>query len=266
MNWLKVISFTSLALLVIPVAVLLYEGFGPLSSSEGYSVEVFRSIALTLISSGIAALVCAVLFTPLSYYFARNRTKVAQTLADIPATIPHPIVGVALLVLSSPLTPFGRFLISIGLNLFNTVLGLVVALVVVSAPIYIKAMQPFFESMNQSNENFAYGLGASKLRAFSLVVIPNSGRGILSASLIAMSRAMSEFGSIAILAYYVLQQPFYGVSSVSVLIFNLYTYSGLAAAVTASAVTILVSFVLLFALRFIESGPKKLFISKRQTS
>ncbi len=257
MNWLKAISFASLALLVVPVAVLLFEGLGPLLSAEGYSSSVFRSIALTLTSSGIAAVVCAVVFTPLSFYFARNTSRVAQTLADIPATIPHPIVGVALLVLSSPLTPFGRFLASIGIDLFDTLLGLVVALVVVSAPIYIKAMQPFFESMNQSHENFAYGLGASRLRTFSLIVVPNAGRGILSASLIAMSRAMSEFGSIAILAYYILGGPFNGVSAASVLIYNLYTYSGLSAAATASAVMILVSFVLMVALRFIQRGSKK---------
>lgn len=257
MNWLKLISYATLALLVIPVALLLFEGFGPLNTATGYSLQVFRSIALTLISSAIAAFACAVLFTPLSYYFARHTSKASQTLADIPATIPHPIVGVALLILASPLTPFGRFLISIGINLFNTVLGLVVALVLVSAPIYIKAMQPYFESMNQSSENFAHGLGASKFAAFVSVVMPNSGRGILNASLIAMSRAMSEFGSIAILAYYVLTPPFYGVSSISVLIFNLYSYSGLAAAVTASAVTILVSFALMFALRFVQHESKK---------
>ncbi|MDG6908684.1 MAG: ABC transporter permease [Nitrososphaerota archaeon] len=257
MNWLKAISFASLALLVVPVVVLLFEGLGPLLSAEGYSSAVFHSIALTLTSSGIAAVVCAVVFTPLSFYFARNTSKVAQTLADIPATIPHPIVGVALLVLSRPLTPFGRLLASIGIDLFDTVLGLVVALVVVSAPIYIKAMQPFFESMNQSHENFAYGLGASRLWTFSLIVVPNASRGILSASLIAMSRAMSECGSIAILAYYILGGPFNGVSAASVLIYNLYTTSGLSAAATASAVMILVSFVLMFALRFIQRGSKE---------
>jgi molybdate/tungstate transport system permease protein len=59
-----------------------------------------------------------------------------------------------------------------------------------------------------------------------------------------MSRALSEFGSISIIAYYVLQYPFYGVSPASVTIFQLFTGGapgGLDAAVTASAVMILVS-------------------------
>ena len=213
---------------------------------------MFRSIELTLISSAIAAVVSVALFTPLVYYFARNKNSVGETLSDIPASIPHPIIGVAILVIASPLTPFGKFLLSIGINFFDSFLGLIVALTIVSAPIYIKSMQPFFQSMNIAHENYALGLGASKFRTFVSVVLPNSGKGILSASLISMSRAMSEFGSISIVAYYVLQQPFYGVNPAPVLIFQYYTYYGLGAAVTASAVMILVSIAMMILLRLVK--------------
>jgi molybdate/tungstate transport system permease protein len=255
MNWLRVIAIVSLAVLNVPVVVLLYDGFGPLRSSSGYTYGVFRSIELTLLSSAIASFVCVVIFTPLAFYLARNESKLGETLADIPATIPHPIIGIAILVLFSPLTPFGSFLESIGINVFDTLLGLVIALVVVSAPIYIKALQPFFQSMNRSHENFALGLGASRLKTFASVVLPNSSRGILSASLISMSRAMSEFGSIAIVAYEIVSpKAFFGVSPASVYIFNLYTYSGLEGAVTASAVMIVVSVSVMVALRFVGLG------------
>jgi molybdate/tungstate transport system permease protein len=261
MNWLKIVSFISLVLLSVPVVVLVYEGFGPLRNPAGYSYGVFHSIELSLISSAVASIVCVAIFTPLAYYFARNDNKLGETLADIPAGIPHPIIGVALLVLFSPLTPFGQFMQSIGINVFDTFLGLVLALTIISAPIYIKSVQPFFQSMNMAHENFALGLGASKFRTFMSVVLPNSGRGILTASLISMSRAMSEFGSIAIVAYYVLQSPFYGTSPASIQIFNLYTYSGLPAAATASAVMILVSIALMVALRFV--GTRRLSLGLR---
>jgi len=252
LNWLKLISGASLALLVIPIILLLYEGFGPLREPIGYGYEVFRAIELTLISSGIAAALCVALFTPLAYYFARNKNSLGEALSDIPASIPHPIVGVAILVIVSPLTPFGRFLLSIGINFFNTFLGLITALTMISAPIYINSMHPFFQSMNIAHENYALGLGASKFRTFMSVVVPNSGRGILTASLIAMSRAMSEFGSISIVAYYVLQQPFYGVNPASVLIYQYYSYYGLGAAVTASAVMIVFSIAIMVILRILK--------------
>lgn len=252
MNWLRTISYFSLALLIIPIALLLYEGFGPLLTPEGYGTAAIRSIELTLLSSAIAALVCVILFTPLAYYFARNKNPLAETLSDIPASIPHPIIGIAILILASPLTPFGKFLMSIGIYVFDTFLGLVIALVLVSAPFFIRAMQPYFESMNASHENFALGLGASQFRTFSSVVIPNSLRGILSAGLISMSRSMAEFGSLAIIAFYVLQPPFFGVSPASVFIFQSYTSSGLGVAVTASAVMILVSLAVMVPIRFIR--------------
>ena len=102
MNWLRVISLASLFLLLIPVAVLLYYGLGPLRSPAGYSVGVLRSIELSLVSSAAAAVVDVVLFTPLAYYLARGRDRLAETLVDVPVSVPHPIVGVALVILDSP--------------------------------------------------------------------------------------------------------------------------------------------------------------------
>src|ERR1700733_10309100 len=119
MNWLRVFSYTVLTLLIIPILVLLYEGFGPMRTPYGYSSGVFRSIELTLLGSAIAVLIAVALYTPLAYYFARNNSTITQGIADIPASIPHPIVGIALLILVSPLTPLGRFLVSIGFDVFN---------------------------------------------------------------------------------------------------------------------------------------------------
>ena len=244
MNSLRVISYTVALLLLVPLVVLLYYGLGPFRSSAGLTTGIFRSIELSIVSSAIAAAVDFALFTPLSYYLARSQDPVVESLVDIPVGIPHPIVGVALLILDSPLTPTGQFLLYLGINFFNTILGLVFALVIMSAPIYVKSMQPYFESRDPAAEDFAMGLGASRLRSLYSVVLPDSTRGIVSASLIAMSRALGEFGSVSIIAFYVLQAPFYGVSPASVTIFQLYSGAmpgGIDAAVTASAAMILVA-------------------------
>ncbi len=255
MNGLRAVSLIVVLLLLIPIAVILYYGLGPLRNPAGYSVQIFRSIELSFVSSALAVVVNVLLFTPLAYYLARSRDRVAETLVDIPVSVPHPIIGVALLILDSPLTPSGRFLLSIGINFYNTILGLVVALVVMSAPIYVKSLQPYLESRDASPEEFAMGLGASRLRTLFSVVLPSSVPGVESASLISMSRALSEFGSISIIAYYVLQYPFYGVSPASVSIYELFTGGlpgGLNASVTASAMMILVSLPIALAAHFIR--------------
>jgi molybdate/tungstate transport system permease protein len=244
MNWLRVVSLVTVALLIVPIAVLLYYGLGPLRTPAGYAPDIFRSIELSLFSSGLAAIIDIAVFTPLAFYLARDRDPLAEALVDVPVGIPHPIIGVALLILDSPLTPTGRFLLALGINFFNTIPGLVVALVIMSAPIYVKSMQPYFESRDPSAEEFAMGMGASRIRTLFSVVLPDSQKGVVSASLIAMSRALGEFGSISIIAFYVLQFPFYGVSPASVTIFQLFSGAipgGLDAAVTASAAMILVA-------------------------
>ncbi len=255
MNGLRTISVLTVVLLLVPIVVILYYGLGPLRNPAGYSLQVFRSIELSLVSSAIAVVANLVLFTPLAYYLARSRDRVAETLVDVPASVPHPIIGVALLVLDSPLTPSGKFLLSVGVNFYNSILGLVVALVVMSAPIYVKSLQPYFESRDPSPEEFAMGMGASRLRTLVSVVLPSSVPGMQSATLISMSRALSEFGSISIIAYFVLQYPFYGVSPASVTIYNFFTGAvsgGLGAAVTASAVMILVSLPIALAARLVR--------------
>jgi molybdate/tungstate transport system permease protein len=244
MNWLRVISLAALVLLLIPIAVLLYYGLGPFRTPAGYSTAVLRSIGLSLFSSALAVVIDILLFTPLAYYLARERDRLTESLVDIPVSVPHPIIGVALLILDSPLTPTGKFLLYFHINFFDTILGLVTALVIISAPIYVKALQPYFESRSTASEDFAMGMGASRLRTLFSVVVPDAFDGLTSASLISLSRALSEFGSISIIAYYVLQYPFYGVSPASVTIFELFNGAipgGLDAAVTASAAMILVA-------------------------
>jgi len=244
MNWLRLISIASLLLLLVPVFVLLYYGLGPFRDAAGFSTQVFRSIELTLFSSALAVVADFILFTPLAYYLARGNDRITESLVDIPVSVPHPIIGVALLILDSPVTPTGQFLLSLHINFYNTILGLVTALVIMSAPIYVKSMQPYFESKDPSSEEFAMGMGASRLKTLYSIVLPNSYDGLSSASLIAMSRALSEFGSISIIAFYVLQFPFYGVSPASVTIYEFFSGNmsgGLNAAVSASAAMILVA-------------------------
>ncbi|MEM0120651.1 MAG: ABC transporter permease [Thermoprotei archaeon] len=252
MNWLRPYSIFSILILVLPVALLVYEGFGPMYNPSGVSTTMLRSIELSFVGASTAALLNVILFTPLAYYVSRRRDELLASLSDIPASIPHPIVGIALLLLDSPITPIGKVLLSAGINFFDTYLGFVSALTIISAPIYVTALRSYFDSMNRSAENFAASLGARPDRLFSDVVLPNSYPGIVNALLTSTSRALSEFGSVAIVAYYVLQQPFYGVESAPVKIYELYGYSGLSVSVTASALMIGFSLVLLVVARLIK--------------
>jgi len=237
----SIISLASLALLSLPIMILIIYGLFIYQSPLGFSKEVLNSIILSLSSSATASFISFLLFTPLAYELSRKKLLIHDILTDIPASIPHPIIGVALVILDSPITPTGKFLQSLGINFFNSYLGLTTALVVVSAPIYVRTLQSFFESMPKDYEYFALSLGTSRIRILYRIVLPNSYKGVILASLISMSRSMSEFGAIVIIAYYILHYPFYGISATSVLIYSYYSYYGPEAAVTTAAVMVIVS-------------------------
>lgn len=245
-----VISIIGATLLIIPIVIILYYGFVVYRSSVGFGAPVFESISLTLITSALSAVLVFLLFTPLAYELATKKHSGLESISDIPASIPHPVVGIAFLILGSPFTPTGKFLASIGISFFDSIQGIVVALAFVSAPIYIRTMQSVFSSRKRDSDLYALSLGASRMQMLYGTILPSLKRETLYAVLTSMSRGMSEFGSIAILAYYVTQYPFAGVSNASVLIYNYYGYLGPAVAVTASAMMIVVSMAVLAAARF----------------
>lgn len=256
MNKLHLISLIIILILTFPIMVLVYYGFGPKLDPLGYGPSVISSVMLTVVSSAIASLVLVILLTPVAYYLARHKSPVLETVADIPASIPHPIIGICLLLINSNITPIGVFLHSIGIDFFNTMLGLVSALTIISAPIYLKSLQSFYIPMERGPEIYAMGFGASEFSTFLNVVLPNSFRGIIGAYLISMSRSMSEFGSVSIIAYAILQYPFYGVSPAPVLIYQYYSFYGLGPALTSSALMVTVGILLMLALRIVERRGK----------
>ena len=223
-------------------------------SPQGYSPAVFHSIALTLFSAALSAALVFLLFTPLSYVLSRSTGRLAEAISDIPASIPHPIVGIAFLILGSPITPFGRFLSEHGLGFYDSLLGLILVLSFISAPIYIRSAQSLFSSLNREPEHFASTLGKGRATVLYGLLIPSNARGLLSAALTSMSRAISEFGSVAILVFYISGGPFSGTETASVLIYQYYGYYGPGPAITASAILIFISVAVLLAVKFLSSG------------
>ncbi|MEM0155287.1 MAG: ABC transporter permease subunit, partial [Thermoplasmataceae archaeon] len=197
----SIIAWVTMVLLAIPIFYILIYGFLIYGSAVARESALFRSIELTIISSAISAAIVFMIFTPLAFDLSRKQNSLLESASDIPASIPHPIVGIAFLILASPITPFGSFLYSIGINLYNSFLGLIVVLSFVSAPVYIRSAQSVFSAMNRHHEMLGYSLGSSRLSVLYSIVVPSNLKDLVSATLTAMSRAMSEFGSVAILTY-----------------------------------------------------------------
>ncbi len=198
-------------------------------------VDVQNSIVLTLVSALWATIIGAVLGVPLGYLLARRSflgKRFIEALVDVPIVIPHPVAGIALLLVFGRQFFGGKFFSHFGLTIVGGVPGIVIAMLFVSAPFLINAARDGFLRVNPRLENVARTLGHGPLRAFFGVSLPLSWRAVLSGAIMMWARAISEFGSIVIITY----NP----KVASVLIYDRFTSYGLTYALPVALVLVLI--------------------------
>jgi molybdate transport system permease protein len=74
------------------------------------------------------------------------------------------------------------------------------AQLLVSAPFYVRAARGGFESVDPQLERVAYTLGASRLRTFFRIVVPQAWPALLAGVVLCWSRAVGELGATLIFA------------------------------------------------------------------
>ena len=243
-------------MLTLPMVALIYGGYKYVLRSIMSSLFI-ESVALTLLGALIAAALDLLLGAPTAY--AISRRLIPSPLDDVvsgillsPLTIPHTIVGLSLLILVSPISPIP---IVRRLPLVDTIWGLVAAYFVVSAPIATGAIKQVFDELDPTYEYVGLTLGLSQWGVFMRVVVPMTHRELLSSFMIAWGRAVSEFGSIVILAYYVVNPPLFNyVYPLPILIWYTYEVYGLPMALGYASASLIISIVILVLAEIIGGG------------
>jgi molybdate/tungstate transport system permease protein len=242
---------TSLFLLFIigPVAGLVSMGGARGIAALAGDAELRASLALTVFTASIATLLGVLGGTPVAYLLARRNFRgraVISALMDLPLVIPHPVAGIALLLVLGRGSPVGGALYDAGLRIANSTAGIVCAMLFVSAPLYVSAAREAFARVDARYESVARTLGDDAWRAFRRVTLPLSARGLTAAAVVMWARAVSEFGAIVILTY----NP----KVVSVLSYDRFTSYGLSEALPVAAVLVLFALIPLAALRALRHG------------
>ena len=238
--------FASLLLLFLLVPVLGLVGAGGISGVRQLAsdAELRAALLLTLVTATTATL-CGILGgTPLAYLLARRRfpgRALVDAVLDLPLLIPHPVAGIALLLVLGRSSAIGQLLLTAGLRLTGSVFGIVCAMLFVAAPLYVTGAREAFVRVDRRYESVARTLGDSAWRAFWRVTLPLSARGLTTAAIVMWARAVSEFGAIVVLTY----NP----KVASVLSYERFTGFGLGAALPVAAVLVLLALVPLLALR-----------------
>ncbi len=167
------------------------------------SEEVKFAIVLSLKTSFISTVICLILALPTSYFLHTKNIpfkKLIVQVINLPMSLPHLVSGIALLLL------FGKLGIGNGLQrIFNldfvfTKQGIVLAQVFVNLPLTIKILNTALSESNEKMVFVARTLGCNSWQAFRHITLPNLKRGIISATVMTWSRALGEFGAVAMIA------------------------------------------------------------------
>jgi molybdate/tungstate transport system permease protein len=233
-----------LLFLVAPIVQLVATGGAAGALKLGSDAELRGALSLTALTATAAVLLGILGGTPLAFLLARRRFRgraVLAALLDLPLLIPHPVAGIALLLVLGRESAVGGAVLSLGLRIAGSTWGIIAAMLFVSAPLYISGAREAFARVDTRYEAVARTLGDSSWRAFGRVTLPLSLRGLIAASVVMWARAVSEFGAIVILTY----NP----KVASVLSYDRFTSFGLREALPVAAVLALLALIPLTLLR-----------------
>jgi molybdate/tungstate transport system permease protein len=194
-----------LVLLILPVGTLVGSAGVDGIVRAFADADVLGALLLTVLSATAATLLAIAGGLPIAYLLARVPFRgrgVLEVLLELPLVIPHPVIGMALLLSMGRTSVPGRALAPLGLAIVNAPLGIVVAMLVVSAPLFILGAREAIARVDVRLESVARTLGDDQLTAIRRVTLPMARDGITTAATTMWARATSEFGAVVLVAYH----------------------------------------------------------------
>ena len=187
-----------LAFLALPiVALLVHQPPRHVIDELGSSVAA-DAIAVSLKTNAIAMALMLVLGTPVAYLIGRHRfpgRSLVITLIELPLVLPPAVAGIGLLTAFGRLGVLGHTLETAGIHLAFTQAAVVLAIVFVASPFYLRGAIAAFEAVEPTLLDVAGTLGAGPIRRMLRVALPLAGAGLGAAAAVSFARGIGEFGA-----------------------------------------------------------------------
>jgi molybdate transport system permease protein len=239
----------ALAFLALPI-VAIFADTTPARLLDSLGDPVARDALWLSLRTTVAALaIIVVVGTPAAYLLAtrdfRGR-QVVQTLVELPLVLPPAAAGIGLLAALGPHGILGPVLDDAGIQLVLQTAGVVVALVFVASPFYLRQAEAAFAAVPRNAMHASRTLGEGEARTLLRVVIPSARSGLLAGAALAWGRALGEFGATLMFA-----GSFRGITqTVPLAIYDRFS-EDFPGALALSAVLVCVSFALLLSVKLV---------------
>jgi molybdate transport system permease protein len=170
--------------------------------------EAIRSsLELTFLTCTVTAILSVLFAVPIGYSLSRFKFRgrtLLDTLLDIPIILPPLVVGLSLLILFNSFpnrdNSLEDWLNSHGIFVTFHIPAIILAQFTVAAAFAVRSMRNTFDQISPRCELVAMTLGCNRSQAFWKVALPQAGKGVLSAGVLAWARALGEFGPILVFA------------------------------------------------------------------
>jgi len=201
------------------------------------SDQAVAALKLTIIASVVVVVINVVTGTLIAWVLVRDDFPgkgIVNSLIDLPFALPTIVAGLTLMAFYGPDSP-------VGLNIAFTQVSVGLALLFVTLPFVVRAVQPVLLELDTEMEEAAESLGASRRTVFRRIILPNLLPAILAGAGLAFARAVGEFGSLVLLTGNI---PF-KTQAASVFIFSQVQSDNPTGAAAVSVVLLLVALVVL---------------------
>jgi sulfate transport system permease protein len=194
-----VTGWLSLMVLIPLAAVVVKSTEGGLGAfwDAATNAQAIAALRLTLITSLIVVAINVVTGTIIAWVLVRDQfpgKRVVNSLIDLPFALPTIVAGLTLLALYGETGVLGIEGIAF------TKVGVAMALLFVTLPFVVRAVQPVLIELDTEMEEAAASLGARGGTIFRRIVLPNLMPAILAGAALAFARAIGEFGSLVLIS------------------------------------------------------------------
>jgi molybdate transport system permease protein len=165
--------------------------------------SVGSAVRISLLVAFLATLVGLLPALGLGWLLARHDfpgKSLHSTLVLAPLVMPPVVTGFLLLTFLGSRGLLGGWLDALGVTVPFTVLGAVLAALVVGLPLYVISVRGAFQAVDPAYEELSWTLGVPPRRTFLRISLPLALPGIVAGSVLAFARALGEFGATVVLA------------------------------------------------------------------
>jgi sulfate transport system permease protein len=194
-------------MLLIPLAIIFQDGLR--EGLSGFWEQVTSPIAwsalvLTLWTSAVMTVINTVMGAITAYVLVRYDfplKALLNSVIDLPLAIPTLVTGVMLVILFGPQEALGAWLKdALGIKIIFAPPGIILALLFITFPFVVRAVQPVLIDLDRAPEDAAATLGAKGWTVFRRITLPALLLPLASGALLSFARAIGEFGAIVIVA------------------------------------------------------------------